>query len=622
MTDNDGGGLSFKFVVDNDQMNAAIEETLRRIQGLSDGTLAGGEKINSIFRQTAGNIQKAFQTIDRTTGEHQAAWQDLEAEYSQPGQKTEKNARAGIKNINDAIIQETRKSAPLFASLFEDASQKSVKEIKHIKEETENLYACLKGQENATKPAGFSGEELEAMKKDQKGMETLQKTIGKLKKEINGQSPLAQFADDLKKAGDQMKAGNITGALEGMGRAAYNIAPQIKSVGNDLTTLFGNNQISQDAEHAVNTLKALGDAAMGVGRILAGDVAGGMQNLLSGASKLISVFHSLNNQENINLQKRIEHYGRLIDLYDRLIGKQKDLLASLSGKEATEASQKAAGLIDKQTEAERIKLESWFKQKNGHSNAYKFNQKWENFTDKDVLAYKAEEWEKLRENAEFWDRLPKEVQNYATAIMEAKEKTEELAEATQEALTTVSFDSFNQRFLDTLMNMDSSVEDFAGNMEKNLQKAILNSLIDEKYKDKIKQLYSDFAKYNEDSLITEEETEKLRKANEDLAVQLIADRENLARSLGWNTPSPSETGTSLTGAVKGVSEETASLVAAQMNAIRINQMEATEQLRQQLFHLANIDRNTVSIDGNTKYIKNIYDKITTPNNSLRSQGLG
>ncbi len=78
--------------------------------------------------------------------------------------------------------------------------------------------------------------------------------------------------------------------------------------------------------------------------------------------------------------------------------------------------------------------------------------------------------------------------------------------------------------------------------------------------------------------------------------------------------------TSLSGSVKGVTEETASVLAGQINAIRMSQMEATETLRNQLFHLANIDRNTFAIDANTRYIKDIYDRITT-GDTLRSQGL-
>ena len=39
MAEIDGGALSFKSVMDNDQLNVAIEETLRRVQGFSDAVV-------------------------------------------------------------------------------------------------------------------------------------------------------------------------------------------------------------------------------------------------------------------------------------------------------------------------------------------------------------------------------------------------------------------------------------------------------------------------------------------------------------------------------------------------------------------------------------------------------
>ena len=35
MAEIDGGALSFKSIMDNDQLNAAINETMRRVQGFS-----------------------------------------------------------------------------------------------------------------------------------------------------------------------------------------------------------------------------------------------------------------------------------------------------------------------------------------------------------------------------------------------------------------------------------------------------------------------------------------------------------------------------------------------------------------------------------------------------------
>lgn len=78
---------------------------------------------------------------------------------------------------------------------------------------------------------------------------------------------------------------------------------------------------------------------------------------------------------------------------------------------------------------------------------------------------------------------------------------------------------------------------------------------------------------------------------------------------------------SLTGAVKGVSEETASLVAGQMNAVRINQLEIKDILRQQLMALNKIADNT----SYNRYLRDILNVVNTfkvsDDNSLRSQGL-
>ena len=79
---------------------------------------------------------------------------------------------------------------------------------------------------------------------------------------------------------------------------------------------------------------------------------------------------------------------------------------------------------------------------------------------------------------------------------------------------------------------------------------------------------------------------------------------------------------SLTGAVKGVSEETANILAGQMNAIRINQLDMSEIMRQQLQQLNQIAANTAY----NKYLQRIERIITiletnNSENALRSQGL-
>jgi tape measure domain-containing protein len=77
---------------------------------------------------------------------------------------------------------------------------------------------------------------------------------------------------------------------------------------------------------------------------------------------------------------------------------------------------------------------------------------------------------------------------------------------------------------------------------------------------------------------------------------------------------------SLQGAIKGVTEETASVVAGQLNAIRITQADTNGIIRQQLLVLSNIDRNT---SVSNKYLDSIDKKLDALKSSdpLRAKGI-
>lgn len=106
MADIDGGALSFKSVMDNDQMNAAIEETLRRVQGLSDGTVAGGKAMDNAFKTTADNIRKALGDIGTAIETHESELQRLESEYQDLGHKASKAFMSGRDDEYRAITQQ------------------------------------------------------------------------------------------------------------------------------------------------------------------------------------------------------------------------------------------------------------------------------------------------------------------------------------------------------------------------------------------------------------------------------------------------------------------------------------------------------------------------------------
>lgn len=84
---------------------------------------------------------------------------------------------------------------------------------------------------------------------------------------------------------------------------------------------------------------------------------------------------------------------------------------------------------------------------------------------------------------------------------------------------------------------------------------------------------------------------------------------------------------SLSGAIKGVSEETASILAGQMNAMRINQAESLRLMNESARYWAEIAANTsynsrlVSIDESLERIKsNTTPRPSTPGSDLKAKG--
>lgn len=143
----DGGGLYFESDLDNDKINAAIEETLRRVQGLSDGTAAAGKEMDDAFQKAADDIEKAFQDIDRMTDIHTSSLRDLEAEYARLGEAaanafmsgkddeyrslTEKqNAIKGEITVRKQLLKEIQEQADALAESERrmDAEKKKVEE--------------------------------------------------------------------------------------------------------------------------------------------------------------------------------------------------------------------------------------------------------------------------------------------------------------------------------------------------------------------------------------------------------------------------------------------------------------------------------------------------------------
>lgn len=83
MAEIDGGALSFKSIMDNDQLNAAINETMRRVQGFSDAVVGSGD----VMDKTTQEIVECIEIQRKVVQDLETTYSDLNAKINtiEPG---------------------------------------------------------------------------------------------------------------------------------------------------------------------------------------------------------------------------------------------------------------------------------------------------------------------------------------------------------------------------------------------------------------------------------------------------------------------------------------------------------------------------------------------------------
>lgn len=227
-----------------------------------------------------------------------------------------------------------------------------------------------------------------------------------------------------------------------------------------------------------------------------------------------------------------------------------------------------------------------------------------------------------------WGRVDEFKEQYA----ELGRQIEDMIDEISNDLLQTNAKDFASQLGDSLVEAFKSGEDAAKAMEATvnevLQNLVVNQLkkkfLEQQLQSALDQLEKDMGYWNGDDFIfdglSDAEIARFRQqvaaatSNFNQALDIYKD---LFADLGLD-----DTDESLTGAVKGVSEETANILAGQMNAIRINQLESTQILRQSLQALNTIVANT----SYNKYLARIERIITIletnqSSDALRSQGL-
>lgn len=248
------------------------------------------------------------------------------------------------------------------------------------------------------------------------------------------------------------------------------------------------------------------------------------------ATKIANMFGADYSEYN----KAKENYEDYVKVLDTVISKQKELIDTMTGKAAVEASMKALELIEKQADAARIlgkerlnagasagshsigvrinkgmSSEGWNEAKAALGSDF-FSKRIDDGRMTGLFDLSVEQLEKLQMEAPtFWAKLDGDVRDYLEQIIACNEKTGEMKDLLNESLTGISFDSLFDNFLESLYDMESSAEDISDDMADYLRKSLIKSFAVENYKGQMKEWYEKWADAMKDGEITSEEQKSL-----------------------------------------------------------------------------------------------------------------
>lgn len=436
---------------------------------------------------------------------------------------------------------------------------------------------------------------------------------------------------------------NLCNGIKDLGGVIGGEAGEILNLIGDIGsfTLAAMDGIQQASKVSSDAIKAVESASVILAIISAA---------LQIAQKIMSLFSDDDGTQAYEKASRV--YENYVGILDEVIEKQKELIASMSDENARNSYNYAIKLLKDEAAAARELGKQYLntgasrgflgigsKSSNGLAQRdeigaaawgqwYAFAEKYGIAVDKaagrmtGLFDLTNKELAKLKEEAPlFYGSLADETQSYMNKIIETIETEKELKEQLNESFTGVDYDSFESEFTDMLTDAEMKTKDFTNAFQEYMRKALIMQMFKSEFKSQLQAYYDMWANaLNPDgdggsSITTSEQTalDSLRNSIINGA-KAAADRVNAQFRLD-------DVDDSLTGAVAGVSEETASLLGGQMNAIRINQLENADIMRSSLLQLN-------AIAANTEYCRQLakIDRIVTllegsTNSTLRSQGL-
>lgn len=464
---------------------------------------------------------------------------------------------------------------PDWELMFGDLDEISTKKLQELIDKINNLDGAYLGIEF-----------------DPKDLETLKGNIEKMKKEIQERNPFSSLVSSIKdyiKAEDEASKKtaltnvfkSASGAIELVGGAFDAVTSGLEKMG-----------VTMD-EQTQAIIGDIGGILDGAGQVASGIATGNPLSIIQGSVGLLSSAFDLFNSRDRKAEKSIKRHQEAID---KLKASYEQLEWAVDKALGTEVYNNQMGLIHNM-EQQQEHLRGMIRD---------------------------EESKKKTDNGK--------IQDYQNQIAELDRQIQDMYDEIANDILQTNAKDFASTLADSLTEAFKAGEDAANAFEQTvnevLQNAIVNQLkkkfLENQLQSALDSLYTDMGYWSGDNFIFDGLTDA-EIADFKAKVQAAANNYNQAldvyKDLFKDLEIDDDSEDSLTGAVKGVTEETADIIAGQMNAIRINQMEATQVLRQSLQALNTIANNTAYNRLLQDILSAVRELQRPSGDSLRSQGL-
>ena len=435
----------------------------------------------------------------------------------------------------------------------------------------------------------------------------------------------------------------VRAATKGIADSISTITDAATSCGQSVASMFANlgqDDLAEGIGTAMELMEQLGNTAASVGKLMSGDIVGGVTGLVSSVTSVVSIFANLHDKK---YEKRIQNLQKEIDALEQSYNRLERAFNNtywVFTDEQKGAYEANLSLIEQQIKAlEReaeVARQNWDFTKYARLNKEikelnaqlkKAQENGDMFSiyeaQKANLRQQQEDIRKQIENEKAKKKTDNsKIQSWEEQIESITQQIEDLDRQMMETLAGTSIQTAIDEFADALVDAYCQGEDAAEALGEKTKQVLKNAVVEALKRQFLAKGINDAVTYlgeaMKDSVLSDEEKKEFeRQVN--AAGELF---NNALEGIGdWIKDTEEAAQDPLTGAVTSMSEETGGIIAGRLNAFVINQSDQTAIMRQALVYQAEIAANTRVSASELAEIRASLKRIETKDNSLLSQGI-